>query len=134
GAVRQRRVGQNRIAEDASAQSDAAHEPVLEQLLRAPAQPGGDGAGQAQVDGALGLAGEQSEVADAREVARAPRRPRELLQQGLEQEALLDRLHRRGPGPGEAPGAPAGPVHAGAAPVLELPGARNDARKLVAAT
>src|SRR5262249_3706681 len=131
-AVRERRIRDHRVAYRMAADRQAADEPIVEELLRALPQPRAHGSVHAQVDRALALSHQQPQIVPAGEVARAAPCVREPLQERLEQETRLDRLHGRAPGPREPPGAAARPVHPGAAAVVELARARDDGEELVA--
>ena len=102
------------------------------ELFCPPAQARSGGPLDAQVDGSLLLAGEEAEIDDTGQLARASRDPRELLQQRLEQQAFVDRLDGRDAGLRKSPCSAGRAMEPRPPPVTKLAGAGNDGAELVA--
>src|SRR6202035_1606354 len=90
--VRKRRIRHHRIAQDGPAQRDAANDPMLKELLGALAQARGGAALHAQVDGALLLSREQTQVADSWKITGGTRHVRQIPEVRLEEQAFVDAL------------------------------------------
>jgi hypothetical protein len=101
---------------------------MLKELLGALAQPGIDASLYAQVDGALLLSYEQTQVGHAWKLAGGTRHVRQFPEARLEEQAFVDGLY-----PGlatlrEAPARSGRAMQARAPPIPELQRARDDGR------